>query len=262
MMASLSFPITTALLSGFSKLDSITRENVRSFFKLANKYTSMIVFPVIMLLIIFSNEIVQIIYGPTYQTAAVFLSLYSLLYFSAGFGYLNLASFYNGIGETKMTLKIGILTFVLVALLSPFLALLFEVPGLIVAFLVANVAGTSYGAFVAKKKHNVEFAMSAVGKIFAASALSVIPSILLRFAGLQLHYTLIFGSIIYLLAYLIMVPLLNIITEPELENARHIVQRIGPFKIIAVRTLEFERKLLQVSLAIRRHKPHPSIDEN
>jgi O-antigen/teichoic acid export membrane protein len=262
VLTALSFPITTALLSGFSKLDSITKQNVKAFFKLANKYTSLIVFPVIVFLIIFSNEIVQFIYGPTYQSAAVFLSLYCLLYFSAGIGYLNLASFYNGIGETKTTFKIGVLTFMMVALLSPLFAQNFEVPGLIAAFLIANVVGTSYGAYVAKRKYNVEFAMSAVGRVFTASLVSAIPSILLRFAGLELHYTLIAGSLIYLFAYLTLVPLMNIITESELENARSIVYRLGPLKIIARRALELERRLLHMSLSIRRQKDHSSVEKD
>ena len=262
MMALLSFPITTALLSGFSKLDSITKQNVRAFFKMANKYTSLIVFPVIVVFIIFSNEIVQIIYGSTYQTAAVYLSMYCLLYFSAGIGFLNLASFYNGIGETKTTLKIGVITFVLVALLSPLLAQTFAVPGLIAAFLIANVVGTSYGAIVAKRRHHVEFAMSAVGKIGVASFVSAIPLLLLRFSGLQLHYTLIAGSLIYLFAYLTLVPLMNIITESELENVSHIAHRTGSLKIIVVRALELERRLMRLSLSIRRQISRSSLEED
>jgi O-antigen/teichoic acid export membrane protein len=258
----LSFPITTALLSGFSKLDSITKQNVSAFFKLANKYTSLIVFPVITLLIFFSGEIVQIIYGPTYEPAAFYLALYCLLYFSAGIGYLNLASFYNGIGETKTTFKIGALTFVLVAFLSPVLAQFFEVTGLIVAFLVANVVGTSYGAYVAKRKHDVEFSMSSVGRILIASLISAVPAILLRLAGLQSLYILIGGSLIYVFFYLTLVPLLNIITESELENTRHIIQRIGPLKIIALKALEIEQKLMHVTLLIKRQKDTSTIEKN
>jgi O-antigen/teichoic acid export membrane protein len=247
------------LLSGFSKLGSNTKQNVKAFFKLANKYTSLVVFPIIVVLITFSNEVVQLVYGSTYQSAAIFLSLYCLLYFCAGIGFLNLASFYNGIGETKTTFKIGVLTFVMVAILSPLFARNFEVPGLIVAFLIANIVGTSYGAYVAKRKHNVEFAMPAVSRVFVASIVSAIPSIILRFAGFPLHFGLIAGSLIYLFAYLTLVPLMNIITESELEDALRIVRRIGPLKIIAVRALEFERKLLYVSLSIRRQKAHSSM---
>jgi O-antigen/teichoic acid export membrane protein len=257
----LSFPITTALLSGFSKLDSITKQNVSAFFKLANKYTSLIVFPIIMLLIIFSNEIVHILYGPDYQSAAVYLSLYCLLYFAAGIGFLNLASFYNGIGETKTTFKIGALTFGMVAVLSPLFALNFEVPGLIVAFLIANVIGTTYGAYIAKRKHNVEFSISAVGRVFAASLISAVPSILLRFFGLQWYISLIVGILIYFSVYLTLIPLMNIITESELENASHIAHRTGPLKIIATKALELERKLMHNPQLTRRQKDRSSIED-
>jgi O-antigen/teichoic acid export membrane protein len=262
VLVALSFPITTTMLSGFSKLASVTKENVKSFFRLANKYTSLVVFPLIMVLILYSNEIVQILYGSTYQSAAFFLSLYCLLYFSVGIGYLNLASFYNGIGETQTTLKIGILTFMTVALLSPLFAQNFEVPGLIVAFLIANVIGTSYGVYVAKRKHGVDFAMSAVGRVFAAALVSAIPAVLLRFVGLQLYFTIIVGSLIYFFTYLTLVPLMNIITESELENARHIVDRIGPLKIIGIKALELEQRLLHVSLSIRGQKSHSAKEKD
>jgi O-antigen/teichoic acid export membrane protein len=258
----LSFPITTALLSGFSKLDSNGKENLSAFFNLANKYTSLLVFPVIMLLIVFSVEIVQIIYGATYDTAALYLALYCLLYFAAGIGYLNLASFYNGIGETKTTFKIGALTFALVAVISPVFAYFFEVPGLIAAFLVANVTGTSYGAYIAKTKHKVEFSMSSVGKVFIASVISAVPAILLRLAGLQSYLILIAGSLIYLFSYLIIVPMMNIVTEPELESARFIVQRIGPLKIIAIEALELEQRIMRLSLLIKREKTTSSIEKS
>jgi O-antigen/teichoic acid export membrane protein len=250
----LSFPITTALLSGFSKLDSVKKENLKVFFKLANKYTSLIVFPVIMLFTVLSGEIIQLVYGQTYQSASLFLALYCLLYFLVGLGFLNLASFYNGIGETKTTLKIGILTFIVVAVLSPFFAQSFGVPGLIAAFLIANTIGTTYGAYNAKKKHSVELAFSAVARIGLVSLISAIPLVLLRFAGLQIHYMLLLGSLVYFLSYFALVPFMGIVTESELENAASIVKRLGPFKIIAGKALELELSLLRQSLSFKRRE--------
>jgi len=69
----LTIPITTALLPAFSKLDSSTTQKIKTFFKLANKYTTILIMPITILILIFSNEIVQIIYGSTYQSAPLFL---------------------------------------------------------------------------------------------------------------------------------------------------------------------------------------------
>jgi stage V sporulation protein B len=250
----LSFPITTALLSGFSKLDSAKKDNLKAFFRLANKYTSLLVFPVMVIFIVFSEEIIQLLYGQTYQSAPFFLTLYCLLYFLVGLGYLNLTSFYNGIGETKMTLKIGVLTFVIVASFSPFLAQGYGVPGLIAAFLIANTVGTVYGAYVAKKKYDVEFAFSKVLRIGLVAIGSVVPLFLLRIVGFQAHFLLLFGSLLYLFLYFTLVPFMGIVTESELKSAQSISNRLGPLSVVIRKILEFERALVRQSLSFRQRR--------
>jgi len=95
LMSILSVPITTALLPAFSKLDSAAN-SIKTFFKLANKYTAMIIPPVMFLIIIYSIEIVQIIYGSAFHSAPLYLATYFALYFLVGLGYLTLTSLYNG----------------------------------------------------------------------------------------------------------------------------------------------------------------------
>jgi O-antigen/teichoic acid export membrane protein len=53
LMTVLSIPITNALLSAFSRFESVHEEGVKLFFKRANKYTALIVFPVTTLFIVF-----------------------------------------------------------------------------------------------------------------------------------------------------------------------------------------------------------------
>jgi stage V sporulation protein B len=250
-MTLLSVPITTALLSGFSKLDSAERQRT-VFFKIANKFTTLIVFPFIALFVIFANEIVQIVYGSTYQSAPLFLALYSLLYLLMGFGYLNLASFYNGVGDTKMTMKIGLVTFIIVAALSPLAAQSYGVPGLIAAFLVANAVGTFYGAHVAKRKYSLQFDIPAVAKICLVSLMSAVPALLLRFAGFPMQYTLLVGAAVYLFTYLTLIPFMRILGETELDSLKNIFQHIGPLRRVGNIALKYEQKILNASLSIKR----------
>ena len=249
----LSVPITTALLSGFSKLDT-QEEQRRVFFKMANKFTTLMVFPFISLFVIFANEIVQILYGSTYQSAPLFLALYSLLYLLMGFGYLNLTSFYNGVGDTKMTMKIGLITFIIVIALSPLAALSYGVPGLIIAFLFANALGTFYGAYVAKRKYSLQFDVPAVAKICAVAIVSAVPAILLQYAGFPIHYTLIAGVAAYLFTYLTLIPFMRILGETDLDTLKHIFQHIGPLRRIGNAALKYEKKILFASLSIKPEK--------
>ena len=243
LMTVLSIPITNALLSAFSKLDSSKEGNIRVFFKLANKYTALIIFPVTVLFIFFSNEIIQLVYGSTYQSAALFLALSCLLYFLVGIGYLNLASFFNGLGETKITLKISLITFLFVAFLSPLFTLIYGVVGLICAFLLANAVGISYGAYLARKKYSVQFDTPAILKICLVSLLSVAPLLVLRFVSLPMYFTLIIGVLVYLAAYLTLIPLTRSLTVNELLMVNGVLQKIRFLKLIGRLVVKYELKI-------------------
>ncbi|XHH09191.1 MAG: flippase [Candidatus Bathyarchaeia archaeon] len=251
LMTVLSIPITNALLSAFSKLDSSKEDKIKLFFRLSNKYTALIIFPVTLLFIVFSNEIIQVVYGSTYQSAALFLSLYCMLYFLVALGYLNLSSFFNGLGDTKATMKISLITFTLVAVLSPFFTQAYSVVGLILAFLIANTVGISYGAVFAKRRYQVQFDLVSTGKIFVVSLLCVAPLVLVRFAALPVYFTLVLGVCGYLLAFLTMLPLTRIVTVDELRMVNLILQKIRFLKLIGRYTVKYELKLCQTRTSIK-----------
>jgi O-antigen/teichoic acid export membrane protein len=251
LMTVLSIPITNALLSAFSKLDSSKEDKIKTFFKIANKYTAMIIFPVALLFIVFSTEIIQVVYGSTYPSAAVFLSLYCVLYFLVALGYLNLASFFSGLGDTKATMKISLVTFVLVAALSPVFTQAYSVVGLIIAFLISNTVGISYGAFFARKKYQVQFDLGGTAKIFVVSLLCVAPMIAVRFASMPIYLTLMLGVSSYFVAYLTLLPLTRIVTPGELKMVNVILQKIRFLKHISRYTIKYELRLCQTRRVVK-----------
>ena len=241
-----SIPITTALLAAFSKLNSNTRGEIKAFFKLANKYTSIIIIPAAFLIIIFSNEVVQTIYGTTYQSASVFLATYCLLYLLVGFGHLTLPSFYNGIGETKTTLKMSLLTFSALAVFSPLLTKTYNVQGLIVAFLIASTIGTLYGSYVAMKKFQVKFEAPILLKVYAISAVSsVLPILIINFAGLPRLIGGAMGGALYLLIYATLLPVTRVVTASELQKAMSVIQNVRLLSLIAKPILKYQQKILR-----------------
>jgi len=243
----LSLPITTVLLPAFSKLNSEANHKIRTFFKLANKYTTMIVIPVTFLIIIFSNEIVQIIYGTTYQSAPLFLATYCLLYLLTGLGYLTLTSLYNGLGETKTTLKMSIITFILLAILSPILTQTYNVQGVITAFLIANTAGTLYGSYIARKKFQIKFDTSPLLKIYSISIVSsILPLIIVNFTHLPSLFTITIGGLLYLFTYTSLIPITKTVTTLELQKAASITQNVRLLDFIAKPILKYEQKMLHI----------------
>jgi len=245
LLTVLSIPITSALLPSFSKLDSSTNQKIKTFFKLANKYTAIIIIPIAVLIIVFSKEIVQIIYGSKYQSASLFLAIYCLLYFLVGLGYLTLTSLFNGLGETKTTLKISLITFVTLATLSPILTKTYSVPGLIIAFLVASTAGTSYGSYTARKKFQLEFDMKALTKIYLISIISsILPLLLLETSPMPKLFNVGATALLYLFTYITLIPITRTINSTELKTIPQILHKIKPLAILLQPLIMYQQKIL------------------
>jgi len=247
LVAVLSIPITTALLPAFSKLDSETSNKIRGFFKLANKYTAMIILPVAFLLILLSNEIVEIVYGSTYQPASLFLAAFCLTYFLVGLGYLTLSSFFNGLGETKTTLKMSIIALIALVTLSPVLTRAYSVLGLIIASLIASTAVTIYGSYTARKNFQIEFDTRSIVRIYLTSAVSsILPFLILYFTHLPALFNALIGGVLYLITYATLTPLAGIITIPEIQMAKRITQKIPLLKLFAKPLLKYEENILRM----------------
>jgi O-antigen/teichoic acid export membrane protein len=242
----LSVPITTALLPAFSKIDSTATDKLKLFFKHANKYTVLLIMPITILLVIYSTQVVQIVYGSTYQSASLFLATYCPLYFMVGIGYLTLTSLYNGIGETKTTFIISLITFLVIAVSSPILTQMYGVQGLIAAFLAGSLTGTVYALARAKRRFQIELDSHALIKVYLISTISALPSLLLlRFTALSNLATFIVGGSIYLFIYATLIPLARIVTHHELESATKIISRIRLLRLIADPILKYQKRILK-----------------
>lgn len=245
LLAVLAVPITTVLLPAFSKLDS-TGQKVIAFFKLANKYTAMIIVPLVVLMAVYSNEIVNIVYGPTWESAPLFLAMYSTLYLLVGLGFLTLASLFNGLAETRTTLKMSLIIFITLAALSPILTNAYSVPGLITAYLIAATAGTTYGAYIARKRFRIEYDTPSLIKIYLISIMSSIPSLLmLHLMHMPGILNVAIGGTLYLLSYATLVPLTKIVTRQELEIAAQIAQKNRLLALVAKPLLKYEQRILR-----------------
>jgi len=244
LLAIISGPITTALLPAFSKLDSSPKQKIKAFFKLANKYTALIIVPATILIMTLSEEIVQAVYGSTYTLASAFLTTFCLTYLLVGIGYLTLPSLYNGLGDTKTTLKMGMVTFGVLLILSPLLTKFFSVQGLIIAAIAATAAGTTYGTILARKKLQIEFAGTAILKIYVLSAVpSIVPFLIVRLLPISVFFKIIIGGSMYMFVYLTLIPLTKTMTKPEVQKAIEIVQRIRFLKLLLIPILKYQQKL-------------------
>jgi O-antigen/teichoic acid export membrane protein len=263
LMTVLSIPITTALLPAFAKLSSATHEKLKMFFKFANKYVTMLVIPATILIVVYSGEIVQIIYGSEYELASSFLASYCLLYLLSGLGYLTLTSFYNGLGETTTTLKMSLITFLMLAILSPILGGIYYVQGVISSFLIASTIGTVYGSYKAKRKFRIEFDIISILKIYLISVASILLSLLLLYSkiipalieSVTPPYLLSafpvlpglvdfgLGCLLCIFTYITLLPLTKTVTTSELQTVIHVSRKIKGLSIAVGPIVKYQRKL-------------------
>jgi O-antigen/teichoic acid export membrane protein len=245
LLAVIPGSITSALLPAFSKLDSSTTEKVNTLFKRANKYTCLLIVPITILIILFSRQIVEIIYGPIYNSAPLFLVISSLSYFLVAIGSLGLTSLFNGLGKTRLTLQVTIVYFLLLIVLTPIFASTYDVQGALVASLISNIGGASYAAYIARKKLNIQFNLGPVTRIYLAAGLASIPSlILLLFTPLNGILTLIIGAGTYLFIFITLMPLVGIVNRGELNALASVTGKIPLLKLIVRPLLWYQRKIL------------------
>ena len=176
LLAIVAQQITISLLPAFTKLNGASNNQRNSFFNISHKYTTLVIIPLTVLLIVFSNEIVQFSYGSTYTDAGFFLAIYGFLYLLTGFGYLNLPSLFNGMGKTKETLKMNTITFLLVLTVCPLTTKFFGIIGAITTLLFAYTMGSIYGMYKAKRILGLTFNLNVLSKIYLIAFLSIIPS--------------------------------------------------------------------------------------
>ena len=245
LLTVLSVPIQTIMLPAFSKIKNGANSRISDFFKVSNKYTALIVVPVTVLIITFSKPIVEFVYGATYGSAPQFLWTYSLVYLLVGVGYLTLASFYNGLGATKITMRISLITFVILAFLSPVLTSVYGVMGLIGAYLIANGVGQTYSSFYARRTYKVKFDHIALLKIYGTAILSsIVPFLIITYSGFSNIVSIAIGGVLFLFTYVTLMPVFKIMTSIELKNASSAIENIPVLTKVAGWIIRYQQKLM------------------
>ncbi|MCW4024992.1 MAG: flippase [Candidatus Bathyarchaeota archaeon] len=244
LLTILSASLTTAFLPAFSKLESARPEVISTFFNKANKYTCLIVIPITISVIIFSGPIVNLIYGATYTSAALYLSLNCSVFLLAIIGSLTLMSVFNGIGKTRLTMNMTLINFVLLLVLSPPLAALYDVVGVIVAFLVSTIVASVYAAIVAIRQLKIKFSFGPDLRIYLISLLSAVPPlVLLVFLSLNFIAVLLIGGLMYLIIFITLMPIMGIVNEAEIESLEKVTGKLPLVRFIARPLFGYQHKI-------------------
>ena len=165
-------PITTMMFPAFSKLDpEKDKAALRNVFQFSVKYGALLVVPATASYVL-AEPAVATLFGATYQTAALFLSLLAIQYLYTAFGYLILNALLKWQGKTSFVLKRALLTAVIGFPLGYVLIMNYGVLGLIVTTAVANVPGLIWGLVFVRRTFDVEVDFASSMRILISAAIA------------------------------------------------------------------------------------------
>jgi O-antigen/teichoic acid export membrane protein len=248
-MTILSYPITASMFPMFSKMDPKSqRSDLSRGFVLAVRYTSLLMIPASVAVMVFSRNLIYLTFGSGYALAPQYLVLLAALYLLTAISYLVLGSFLNGVADTRTVLKMSVVTLAVYLPLGPVLAWLWGPFGLLIAYILSIATSTVYGLRQISMKHDARPDLRASGRILLAALGAAAPTLgLIQLDGAGVGVVnLVIGGLLYLGVYLTLAPILGAVEKQDILNLRTL---LGGTRIVAVLVnpvFDYESKLLSV----------------
>jgi len=241
-------PIITVLFPAFSKLKPEKEmETLRTVFQFSVKYAAMLTIPVTVMIMVLSKPLVFAIVGTEWSDAPFFLTLYSISFLYSGLGNLSLENFLNGQGETRVTMKLALISLGMGLPLSLTLIPLFGITGSIVTTLVAGIPSLAVGLWWIKRHFGATVDWASSTKIFLASVMAaVITHIIISQLNLHCWVELFAGGITFLIVYLVAAPLIKAVNKNDINNLREMLSDLGPFSHLFHIPLSIVERLLTI----------------
>ncbi|MEM2510839.1 MAG: oligosaccharide flippase family protein [Candidatus Methanomethylicia archaeon] len=247
----ISSPIATVLFPIFSKLRS---SEASIMFTYSVKYTSSLIIPVAVFVAVMSRDLVFLFYGVDYSYAPLYLALYALSFLFVGFGLAVLGSFFSGIGDSKVNLKATLLSVGIFIPSAVALTGTMRVEGMLTAIILATASSTIYSLWVATRKYSLRIDLKSSVNIYFATLLAVAPIIpIALYSSMPSIVNLTLAAILYLVAYLTVIPLLKVLTREDLENLTRIFSKVVVIQPIVKIISSYESKIME--LIDMRNKP-------
>ena len=248
-LAFLTFPITTVLFPAFSKFNpQKERQALQKVFTASVKYTSLFVVPTAMALIVLSNPLINTLYGDKWVYAPLFLSFIVMAALLRLLGNLSMTNLLNGIGQTKIVMKLSILTLSIGIPAAFFIIPHFGIPGYIFVSISANIPTLFVSIYWIWKHYGIKVDYQNSAKIFLASAIAAtITYLFLNIFAVADWILLIVGSLLFLVIYMIVVPLIGAVNQTDINTLRALFSNLT----IISRPLEILLKVVEQLLKLR-----------
>ena len=241
-------PVTTMLFPAFSKLSAEKDgEDLRNIFRFSVKYGAFLVVPVTFLVICLSQPAVFVLFGSQYSSSPLFLSLLAITYLYSAFGFLSVTNLLNGQGQTRLNLKLTLLMGLIGFPLGFVLISQFEVIGLILTILIAEIPSMIVGLYWIRKNYGITIdGLSSVKILLSSAVASSLTYVVVTHLAFDSWITLVVGVTIFVPLYVLASLLTRTVTLADVNNLRDMTKSLGLLHRVFVLVLDFYEKLMVV----------------
>lgn len=239
-------PVTTMIFPAFSKIDpQKDKESLNCVFRYSIKYASLLVLPVTALVMCLSGPATATLFGTTYSSAPLYLSLFAIQYLYTAFGSLSIPGFLNGQGQTRFFLKMGLLTGIIGFPMGYFLIMYFGVLGLITTALTAPLPSLILSILFIRRTYGLTVDWASSFRILFSSLLAAAVTYFvvseLFFAG---WIELLLGVCVFVVALVPLLLLSRSVTHGDIANLRFMVGGLGMLSGIFSKLLRLIERLM------------------
>jgi O-antigen/teichoic acid export membrane protein len=222
-------PVSTVLFPAFAKLNPHNEQQLlKTVFTSSVKYTTLLVVPATMAMMILSQPMISTLFGVKWVYAPFFLILYVASYLYAALGSLSVNSLLTGLGETKVLMKQSVLSLILGVPLAVLLIPTFGILGVLIGGLLFGIPSLLWGLYWVWKHYKVKVDLKSSTRIFVASAIAAIAAyLLLNFLATAEWIRLLAGGIIFLGAYIFAAPITGAVNQTDINNLRAMFSGLG-----------------------------------
>jgi O-antigen/teichoic acid export membrane protein len=249
LLAFFTLPISTVLFPAFSKIDPKKELSLlKMVFSSSVRYASIFLVPATLAMVVLANSIISTIYGVKYAEAPAFLVLFALSNLLVMFGSLSMGNLLQAMGETKLLMKLTILTLSIGLPLTYLLATMFGLSGIIIASIVTGLPSTFIGLYLTWKRYGTTVDYKVSAKIFIASAVAALVTYLILNVFIAPDWLkLLIGLVIFLAIYLSAAPLVGAVNQADVNSLRAMFSSLGPISKI----FEIPLAIMEIPLRIR-----------
>jgi O-antigen/teichoic acid export membrane protein len=224
-----TIPIATVLFPAFSKLDPQNEHKLlQTVFSSSVKYAAVLLVPATMAIMVLSEPMINTLFGEKWVYAPFFLTLYVIGDLFTIFGNLSSSNLLAGLGETKMLMKLSLLTLSLGIPLAFLLIPTIGIVGVILTHLSAGLPSMFLRLYWIWKRYKVKVDFRSSTKIFVASAIAAVTTYSsLNFLNTAEWIRLITGGATFLVVYVLTAPAIGAINQNDINNLRTTLSGLG-----------------------------------